>query len=226
MRAISLGLILCLVGCGLASRSGSLDAEREQLAAIEAIVTLGGEVRYEYQRPDPATPNVFDMDAKPEDPDGFHRVVMVSLRDTEATDDDLELLTKLPYLENLGLAGTHVTSAGLAHLRNLKQLRTLSLWKTQIDDGGLAHLEGLTKMWQLVLDETDVTDAGLVHLEGMTNLEEWLGLAHTKVTDEGLEHLERLTKLRHLNLRFTQVTGDGVRSLKEQLRTTEISFRS
>jgi hypothetical protein len=197
-----------------------------QQQAVEAILKLGGDVRFDYQRPDPNKPNVFDQQAKPMDPKGFHRVILVSLRESKVTDDDLKILAKLPYLENLDLTNTRVSSAGLAHLKGLKNLRVLSLWRTKVDDKGLEHIKGLTKMWQLVLDETKVTDAGLVHLKGMTDLEEWLGLVGTQVTDEGLKHLEGLTKLRSLNLRHTRVTEAGVKKLQEALPNTRISTRS
>lgn len=133
----------------------------EQQAAVEAIEQLGGEVLYEYQRPNPAEPTLFDPEARPTLPDAFHRVVRVSLRETRATDDDLQILVQLPWLENLDLTATQIAGAGLAHLKALKDLRVLGLWKTQVDDAGLEHLTGLTRMRLLVLDDTQVTDAGV-----------------------------------------------------------------
>jgi hypothetical protein len=200
--------------------------KREEREAVAAILKLGGAVMYEYQRPNPAKPNVFDPEARPRDPKAFHRVVSVSLRDTRVTDDDLKLLQKLTAVENLDLTNTRVTGSGLAHLRGLKNLAVLSLWKTRVDDVGLAHLEGLTRLWQLVLDDTTVTDAGLAHLAGLTNLEEWLGLAGTKITDAGLKHLTKLTRLQSLNVRLTAVTENGARTLKKALPDTQISVET
>jgi hypothetical protein len=159
---------------------------------------LGGDVLYDYQRPNPDRPNVFEPDARPKNPAAFHRVVRVNLRGTKVT-DDLKILKLLPALENLDLTDTRITGAGLAHLKGLKNLRVLCLWKTQVDDAGLAHIKGVTKLWLLTLDGT-------------------------KVTDAGLKHLKALTKLRHLNLRGTAVTRDGVKGLKAALPETDVSF--
>jgi hypothetical protein len=157
----------------------TLDKRKEQQEAVEAIRRLGGEVFYDYQRPNPDEPNFFDPKARPKNPEVFHRVVRVSLRDSKATDDDLKIFAKLPHVENLDLTNTRITGAGLEHLKGLTNLRVLGLWKTRVDDAGLKHIKGLTKMWLLSLDGTNVTDAGLAYLKSMTGLEEWLGLADT-----------------------------------------------
>jgi hypothetical protein len=222
--ATTVGLASVLAAVVVAAPLPQRDEREEQREAVAAIRKLGGEVSYDYQRPKPDKPNVFDPEAKPQDRDALPRVVRVSLRDTEATDDDLKVLAKFPDLENLDLTGTRITGAGLAHLERLKNLRSLCLWRTQADDAGLGHIKGLTKMWQLVLDETQVTDAGLVHLKEMTGLEEWLGLTKTRVTDAGLKHLEGFTALKSLNLRHTQVTKGGIRKLRAALPGTNISF--
>ena len=227
MRSVlAVGLSAALIIAAGAAPIPPRDERKEQQAAIEMVKRLGGDVMYDYQRPKPDKPNQFDPEAKPRDPDAFHRVVRVGLRDTKATDDDLKALANLPFLENLDLTGTKVTGAGLAHLKGLKNMRVLCLWKTQVDDAGLEHIKGMTKMWQLILDETNVTDAGLVHLKGMTGMSDWLGLTNTQVTDEGLKHLEGMTTLRSLNVRQTRVTMEGVQKLRAALPNTMISSGS
>jgi hypothetical protein len=216
-------LTLVLPAAGLAAPALRPTERMQQEAIVAAIERLGGQVMYDYQRPDPAKPKVFDPKARPKDPDQFHRVILVSLRDTKASDDDLKTLAKLPALENLDLTNTPVTAAGLAHLRGLRELRNLGLWNTRVDDAGLEHLAGLTKLQSLILDGTRVTDAGLRHLAGLTDLEEWLGLGGTGVTDAGLEHLEKLTKLRNLNLWKTGVTRAGAAKLRASLKAADIS---
>jgi hypothetical protein len=181
MRAvITVGLTAVLGAAVMAAPAPRSDERKGQQKAVEAVQRLGGQVMYDYQRPNPARPNVFDPKARPRDPKVFHRVVRVSLGDTRARDEDLKVLVNFPHLENLDLTGTRITGAGLAHLRGLKNLRVLSLWKTQVDDAGLKHIKGLTRMWLLILDQTKVTDAGLAHLKGMTGLQEWLGLTDTQ----------------------------------------------
>jgi Leucine Rich Repeat (LRR) protein len=223
---LAVGMAAMLVPFAVAEPDRPANERKEQQQAVEAIVKLGGAVYYDYQRlPNAGRPNAFDPKAKPKDPEAFHRVISVGLRDTNIKDDDLKVLTKLSHLEILDLSNTRITGAGLAHLKGLKNLRVLSLWKTDVDDQGLEHLKGMTKMWSLVLDETKITDAGLVHLKDMTDLEEWLGLTGTQITDEGLKHLEGFKKLRHVNLIRTNVTGAGVAKLQQALPNTMLSIR-
>ncbi|HUR55562.1 MAG TPA: hypothetical protein VMZ71_15610 [Gemmataceae bacterium] len=207
-----------------ATRVGPPDVRRQQELAVWVVVKkLGGEVLYDYQRPNPDKPNVF-ADAKPKNPDAFHRVVAVYLRDTRATDDDLRVISNLYWLENLDLTNTWITDDGLAHLKGMKNLRVLCLWKTQVGDAGVAHLRDLTKMWLLTLDGTKVTDTGLAHLRGMTGLQDWLGLSDTRVSDAGLKHLEGFTKVRSLTLFRTAATADGVKKLRAALPKTDVAF--
>src|SRR5881409_1997526 len=103
---IAFGLALAVTAWAAAAPVPKADERKQQQEAVEAIRRLGGEVFFDYQRPNPDKPNVFDPEAKPKDPDGFHWVVMVSLRDTKVTDGDLAHLKKLPYLENLDLTNT------------------------------------------------------------------------------------------------------------------------
>ncbi len=198
--------------------------QQEQSDAVAVIEKLGGKVLYDYQRPSPDVPNVYDPKAVPSDPSGPHWVVYVNLSDTKITDSDLSQLESLPYLENLTLTNTAVTSAGLVHLRGLTSLRFLGLWKTSVTDEGLQHLTHLTKLWALILDGTHISDAGLVHLKDLTNLENWLGLTGTQVTDEGLKQLSGLKKLKSLNVLNTEVTAAGVKELQTALPETEISY--
>ena len=222
----------CLVALGFLSVVGSMvaapipprDERKEQQQAVERILKIGGNVSYDYQRPNPDKPNVFEPDAKPKNPAAFHRVVHVDLRGTKVTDEDLKVLALLPCLENLDLTDTRISGAGLAPLEGLTNLRVLGLWKTSVDDAGLEHIKGLTKLWLLILDETRVTDAGLVHLKNMTELTPWLGLTGTQVTDDGLKCLEGFKKLKSLNLRNTQVTEAGAKRLRVALPNTDISF--
>lgn len=200
------------------------DEREDQQAAVELVERLGGRVLYDYQRPNPARPNVHDPRARPTDPDRFHQVVFVNLRGTKVSDDHLRALGKLPALENLDLTDTAITGNGLAHLKALTGMRYLGLWNTRVDDAGLEHLKGMTRMWALILDGTQVTDRGLEHLAGMTEMEEWLGLGETRVTDSGLKCLEGMTKLRNLNLTKTKVTADGVAALRAKLTRADVSF--
>ncbi len=206
---------------------------REQKKVVASIVQLGGNVFYDYQRENPVYYNVHNPKALPLTPqwlrsilddDYFHDVVYVCLRDTKATDDDLEMLKKLPRLENLDLIDTAVTGAGLAHLKRHNDMKSLGLCNTHVDDAGLLHIAHLTELRQLMLDGTRVTGVGMRHLQGLTNLDEWLGLCDIDITDEDLKPLANLKKLRSLNLKGTKVTSAGVMDLQQALPRTDISY--
>jgi len=233
-----------------------VNAARRQRAAVIAIQQLGGTVCYDYQiKRDgtgrnvvyPKTPFPYPEWLRPlAEAVAPPTVVSVRLRDTAATDRDLELLKSLRYVRDLDLANTRISDDGLvivgqlrrlrsltflgpqigdhgvAHLKRL-QLEQLSLWKTNVTDAGVGHLRDMRTLRNLVLDETQITDAALEHLGQLTSLEEWLGLTHTHVTDAGLTHLTQLKKLKNLNLIGTNVSRDGLEQLRKALPETNVS---
>jgi hypothetical protein len=62
----------------------------------------------------------------------------------------------------LSLGDTQVTDEGVAKLSGLSRLNRLSLLGTDISDTGLEHLQGLPNLQQVMLHGTHVSDAGLV----------------------------------------------------------------
>ena len=120
------------------------DERKEQKQAVEAIERFGGEVFYDYQLSESKSkPKMiaFDPKAKPKDPNAFHRVIYVGLREAKVGDDDIKILNLLPYLMSVDLTGTKVTDAGLAHLKGLKHLQSLMLTGTRINGTGFMHLK-------------------------------------------------------------------------------------
>ncbi|MBY0231361.1 MAG: hypothetical protein K2W96_18920 [Gemmataceae bacterium] len=224
MRPVVVFVLLSLPASSVGAPDPKAAERADQQKAVERVKELGGHIYHDYQRVPTPKPNTFDPALRPEDPKAFHRVILVHLWDTKATDEDLKLIGKLPHLEILDLTGTQVTSAGLAHLGKLKKLRVLSLMRTKVDDAGLAHVKRHADLWLLFLGKTAVTDAGLVHLKHLAKLEDWLDLSDTAVTDEGLKHLSGLKNLGALNLMRTKVTAEGKRKLKPFLPKTSIEI--
>src|SRR5438445_116946 len=110
MRSVlCFGLVWSIAASSAAAPVPPRDERKEQKAAVEAIEKLGGSVQYDYQRVPGPKPNHFDPKAKPKDPNAFHRVIFVSLRDTKVTDDDLKILNLLPQLETLDLCNTRIS---------------------------------------------------------------------------------------------------------------------
>ncbi len=83
------------------------------------------------------------------------------------TDDDLELLHRLPNLKYLDIVkSSPVSDAGLIHLSQLENLETLAVRKSsgEISDRGLRALQQLKKLKELFLISGDLTPAQLQSL--------------------------------------------------------------
>ncbi len=141
--------------------------------------------------------------------DDFVRIVSLDLKDTPATDEDLQPLAARPHLRYLRLWGSEVTDKGLQHIRGHTALTFLSLVDTDVSSEGLRHLAGLTNLERLYLRQTNVADDGMVHLRGLSNLAH-LSLVFTNVEGEGLVHLADLPKLERLYLRDTGLNDVGL----------------
>ena len=186
----SLLIILLLVSIGMSWIGVKMHHARGQRRAVEAISELGGWVQYHWQiagKTEPPGPGwlreLFGVDL-------FANVAQVSLKETAATDADLEHLDDLPHLAILDLADTQITDAGLEHLGRLNALAVLHLSGTGITDAGLEDVRDLSNLQELMLIETHVTDAGMEHLTGLVNLQV-LGLLGTNVTREGVGKLQQ-----------------------------------
>ena len=200
-RLRSLLLLMLVATIPLGWVAVKMKAAREQHAAVEAIVKLGGRVVYDYQF-DPS-----NTTGKPPGPawlrgllgdDLLATVKEVDLHKAEIVGADLKCLTAFPQLEGLPLSDCYnLGDDGLKHLKPLTKLRTLILSLTGVSDAGLKHLRGLTQLQRLDLDYTKVTDAGIENLKGLTEL----GIIHldgTKVSDAGERELQKALPKIHI----------------------------
>jgi hypothetical protein len=210
----SLFILTFLVAIACSWLAVTMQNQRKQKAAAEAIEKAGGEVVSE-----PTWLGKLLRD------DSLVRVIYVDLRHTEVTDADLAHLQGLSQLQDLRLSNTKITDAGLVHLQGLSQLQELGLDSTKITDAGLVHFQGLSQLQRLGLDDTKITDAGLVHLQGLSQLQR-LGLDDTKITDAGLVHLQGLSQLQLLWLVNTKVTAQGVKKLQQALPKCTIELHA
>ncbi len=147
------------------------------------------------------------------DVDESGHVRIAELVKSQAADDDLQLLARLPHLESLDITGGKITPAALAHLKELKGLQRLYLTELQLTDESLRSLAGLTELDVLSLRKTPIADEGLAHLNDLKRLRV-LNLANTLVTNRGLESLQSLTELDTLVLADTRATGEGFAALQ------------
>jgi len=98
--------------------------------------------------------------------DGEGHIVRIMLEGAQATDDALDDLYKLPYLQKLSLAKSSVTDAGLLKVTKLKGLMNLGLTGTGVTDEGLAHLERMPALQNLWVVESDkLTSEGISSLQ-------------------------------------------------------------
>ena len=128
--------------------------------------------------------------------------------DVSSTDPPIiSTLTKLTYLEVMGMSGS------LSFLQNLTQLQHLSLTNTQVS-GSLSFLQNLTQLQHLDLGDTQVSGS-LSLLQSLTQLQH-LDLYNTQVSGS-VTSLPQLTDLGILHVEGTQV----VVPTEEQLDTLE-----
>jgi hypothetical protein len=208
-RLRSLFVLTTLVAVGMSWLTVTMQNQRKQKAAAEAIEKAGGWPTYETT-----------WLGKLLRDDSLVTVTRASLGES-TTDEWLANLQSMNDLQELMVQKTNVSGAGLAHLQGLNQLQLLDLFGSKVNDVGLAQLQGFRRLQLLGLQDTNVSDAGLAHLRRLSQLQQ-LVLTGTKVTDAGLVHLQGLSQLQALYLANTKITNDGVRKLHQALPNCKI----
>ncbi|HEV3341313.1 MAG TPA: leucine-rich repeat domain-containing protein [Pirellulales bacterium] len=86
-------------------------------------------------------------------------VVMINLRKSRATDNDLAGIRQFTMLDRVALPPA-ATDAGLRHLEGLPNLTSLDLQNTQVTDQGLDVLKTMPKLVQVYIHGSKVTPEG------------------------------------------------------------------
>ena len=155
-------------------------------------------------------------------PDG--NIVDVSLARTWASNNDMERIAELKGLKRLDLSFTYVSDPGIELLQKLPQLEELTLDATEaITDAAASYLRANKNLHKLVLRGTDITDVGMPYIAALTGLKT-LDLSHTMVGDVGLESLPALSELEELDLGGTRITGINLNFLKLLPKLKKLSF--
>lgn len=131
--------------------------------------------------------------------------------------EDLSPLRKLYPDEVAGLwllHGRDATDDAMEHIGALPWLEVLDLRDTAVTSLGIARLKGFDRLWSLNLAGTLVSDTALETIATLISLQE-LSLVDTSITDACVPHLLRLTNLRVLNLEGTRVSNAAIRELLE-----------
>jgi hypothetical protein len=94
----------------------------------------------------------------------FHRLMILDLTDTQASDEGLNAISQLRDLFSIHLDGASIHGPGLAVVSRLPKLRNLGLRRCPIDDRGLEYLKSFTALRYVQLQGTRITRAGLKQL--------------------------------------------------------------
>jgi len=137
--------------------------------------------------------------------------IAVNLAGSEAGDADLPQLASFVALKKLDLFGTKVTPSGLNIVRRLPALEELHYGSEGLTDANLDCLERLKSLRALIL-YGEIGDGGLKSLSHLPNLTE-LSISSRNVTDEGLKVLAEMGSLEKLSLSGAQLTDSGVGEL-------------
>lgn len=222
-KGLRIGLfLLALLGLILCGKLGlRLYQARKQRAAVEAIVGLGGAVRYQFQAVDGTRSARHQWLRRLLELDFSNDVVYVYLGGRHVSDDALQSVTQLTELRELHLGGTSVTGARLGTLRCLPALTILDLDGAALTDAGLAGVKELAHLETLDLDNTRISDAGLKHVRALSQLRV-LMLDGTAVSASGLEALTHLQRLHKLYVDRTALTEADLGGLRAALPNLEI----
>jgi hypothetical protein len=119
------------------------------------------------------------------------RLRQILLKDTQATDECLKAIGRLPFMERLYCWDAHnVTDLGVAQLRLLRRLKYVHLSKSKITDESLRIFGRMPQLEALSLQQNTFTDAGLAHLHGLKLLET-LAISDTHATSDGVAQLKQ-----------------------------------
>lgn len=147
----------------------------------------------------------------------------VTLRDSVASDENLQKLKAFPHLKFLWLSGnTTFTDQGLAIIASLPELENVQIQSDNLTNDGIRHFRNSAKLVRLHLSGKNIDDGALIHLTKLDKLEA-LHLMHTNVTDGAMDRISKLPALSELSVVGTRVTDAGLANLS-QMPLTSLSL--
>ncbi|MDG2383101.1 MAG: hypothetical protein P8N76_15645 [Pirellulaceae bacterium] len=129
---------------------------------------------------------------------------METLRLTDATATQWNILTQIRRLRSIDLSNSSVTGELLKVVGQIPSLMSLKLDGTKVTTSGLQHLVGSKKLRFLSLKNTSITNRDLQAIGQISNLETLMRDSNA-ITDTDLEHLLGLKELKDVTLRDTQI---------------------
>jgi Leucine Rich repeat len=232
MRTLLIFTLICAIGSAWVART--MERKRKEREAVKAIVSLGGQVFYDYQIAwyAPELREWFRDARRESEPTGplwlrrwlgndvFSDAVFARLN----SDAGMKYLADLSNLQNLNFTNpTLISDKQLKHVQKLSDLRKLDLGGTKVTDAGIADLVELRQLETLNLAGSRITDAALSSVKRLIRLK-CLDLGYTGVTSDGLDNLKDLTQLETLALGKTAVGDAGLQHLSGLTRLGDLSL--
>ena len=193
---------------------------RQQERAVQSLVSLGGQVTYDYQSRGAKESRWPKWLRASLGEDYFRTVEAVHFggffrggQQNSISDREVRILSDLPRLKEVSLSGTDVTTEGLEFVRSLNRLESLDLGSHPRavggDGSGLEALRNKRSLLKLQLVNVPRPKDGLVFLHGLTRLE-YLNLYGMELKDDDLRELASLRALQKLSLNGTPISNDGL----------------
>ena len=141
----------------------------------------------------------------------FQDIVYLSVKRSDARDDSMKILAKLPKLRyfdcfDSGITGSYFDKFALT-------LSDLSIGRSPLRQSCLSSLAKLPRLTYLNLDHTGLQPEGLTNVCKCKHLKILILKDNPAVTDSGVQHLLALKELEKLDLRGTNVTSKGMDNL-------------
>jgi len=157
--ALAIGVLLTVVSCDDDGNSTAAPGPTHESVALERDSV---KARYEAMAV-VAKVGGWTMPARPTPLDA---IVLVNLRNTRVTDDDLDVIAGLGYVQHLDLGETNITDRGVRHLVRIKRLDSLRLANTKITAGGLKHILRVSGLAHLDVSGTAVHESDMAVFAG------------------------------------------------------------
>ncbi len=220
VRTILFTAVLALVICGQSSASLAPFPTARQSTGLDTTKS-GGQVR-KVTASEAAVALTKLGVPMTLDPTG--KVRWIEAANGELTDEAMQYLVSLPYLEWLEIGGGKITVAGMSRLKGCVALRRLYIHDIDLTKDSLAWITDL-KLEALSQQRTDVNAAGLKQLKAASALTV-LNLSENGVTDTDMDTIARFTNLEVLALQDTKITGAGLAQLTEMKRLNVLNLKN
>ena len=158
----------------------------------------------------------------------FDSMVSINARNSPLGRAGLDAVTSLRQLRTLQLEGCgELTDDDFRYLQRLAKVDRVDLARTQAGDRAAEAMRDLLQLRDLRIGSEFLSDAGMQAICGIVSLQALMITAEAnQITNSGLADFWRLVNLRSLHLEPRGITGDGLATLAELPRLTQLSLNN